>query len=672
MGPVFLCTAPSRTLRYLQTLEYLWPASWRLRFRKESRTILTMAMTGALQAGAGGSFQMWVIFALILGALGFYLRERASMELTSLGLVCVLLVFFHFFPVIGDAGELVVTPERILKGFANPALITVLALLVIGQGMVRTGVLERGAAILLGLCGKNAGLVTAMLLLLGVAIVTSAFLNNIPVVVIFIPIMQALAHRYGKSPSKLMMPLSYAAVLGGMTTLIGSSTNLLVNSALIEMSVQPFGFFSFTVPGVIMAGAGLVYVLLVAPRLLPDRTGLVDDYGDGGGKQFIAQLRVAPDSPLIGMSAPGGHFAALPKKTLRMVYRGDEAILPPFEGFSVRVNDVLVVAATRKVLSKSVSSDPEAFHPELAGEGISESVEAETDEQDGRWRFGEQMLAEVMVAPGSGLIGLTLSQIGFRYKTHCVVLGIQRRSRMYRSRITDVRLEAGDELLVQGQPEDIHHLKQFRDVVLLESSAEELPAIIHAKRATLIFLTVVSLAATGILPIVVSALVGAAAMVMVGVMNVRQAFQAVDPKVVTTIAAALALGVALQATGGAAYLAHHLVAATKGASLAVILSLFFLLVAGLSNIISTKTAAVLFTPIAVDIARQLGVSPEPFAVAVIFAANCSFASPLGYQTNLLVMGPGHYRFGDFARAGIPLIILMWLVFSLFAPSFYGL
>ena len=161
MGPVFLCTAPSRTLRYLQTLEYLWPASWRLRFRKESRTILTMAMTGALQAGAGGSFQMWVIFALILGALGFYLRERASMELTSLGLVCVLLVFFHFFPVIGDAGELVVTPERILKGFANPALITVLALLVIGQGMVRTGVLERGAAILLGLCGKNAGLVTA-------------------------------------------------------------------------------------------------------------------------------------------------------------------------------------------------------------------------------------------------------------------------------------------------------------------------------------------------------------------------------------------------------------------------------------------------------------------------------------------------------------------------------
>jgi len=625
-----------------------------------------------IYAAGTGSFQMWVIFALILGALAFYIRERASMELTSLGLVCVLLIFFHFFPVISDNGEVLVTPTRILKGFANPALITVLALLVIGQGMVRTGVLDRGAAVLLGWCGKDAGLFVALLLLLAVAMAISAFLNNIPVVVIFIPIMQALAHRYGVSASKLMMPLSYAAVLGGMTTLIGSSTNLLVNSALIEMSVRPFGFFDFTVPGLVMAAVGLVYVLVVAPRLLPDRSGLVDDYADGGGKQFIAQMRVAMDSPLIGKGAPGGHFASLPDKTLRMVYRGDEAILPPFEDFKAEAQDVLVVAATRRALTKTLSNDPEAFHPELQGDDGIEHRGLELDGDGGRWRNGEQMLAEVMVAPGSGLIGLTLSQIGFRYKTHCVVLGIQRRSRMYRSRITDIRLEAGDELLVQGQPEDIAHLKAFRDVVLLEWSAQELPAVVHAKRATLIFLTVVGLAATGILPIVVSALCGVAAMVVVGVMNVRQAFQAVDPKVVTTIAAALALGVALQATGGAAYLAANLVMITKGASPAVILSMFFLLVAGLSNIISTKTAAVLFTPIAVDIARQLGVAPEAFAVAVVFAANCSFASPLGYQTNLLVMGPGHYRFGDFARAGIPLILIMWLVYSLFAPAYYGL
>ena len=483
--------------------------------------------------------------------------------------------------------------------------------------------------------------------------------------------MQALAHRFGRSPSQLMMPLSYAAVLGGMTTLIGSSTNLLVNSALIEMSVRPFGFFDFTVPGLVLAVAGLGYVLFVAPRMLPDRSGLVDEFADGGGKQFIAQMRISQDSDLIGKSAPGGHFASLPDKTLRMVYRGDEAILPPFEDYVAEAQDVLVVAATRRVLTKSLSSDPEAFHPELTDEAGEEETEPDA-RTEGRWRVGEQMLAEIMVAPGSGLIGLTLSQIGFRYKTHCVVLGIQRRSRMYRSRITDVRLEAGDELLVQGQPEDIQRLKMHRDVVLLEWSAEELPAVIHAKRALLIILAVVGMAASGILPIVVSALCGAAAMVVVGVMNVRQAFQAVDPKVVTTIAAALALGVALQATGGAAFLAAHLVDALAGASPAIVLSLFFLLVAALSNIISTKTAAVLFTPIAVDIARQLGVAPEAFAVAVVFAANCSFASPLGYQTNLLVMGPGHYRFSDFSRAGLPLIVLLWIVYSLFAPYYYGI
>jgi di/tricarboxylate transporter len=616
-------------------------------------------------AHAGGGFQMWVIFALILVALGFYIRERASMELTSLGIVCVLLVFFHFFPVLGPDGEKTVTPTRILMGFANPALITVLALLIIGQGMVRTGVLDRGAGLLLGMTRGHGGLVPTLGLLLIAAIAVSAFLNNIPVVVIFIPFFQALAARFRRSPSKLLIPLSYAAVLGGMTTLIGSSTNLLVNSALIEMKTEPFGFFDFSIPGTVLAAAGLVYVLFVAPRLLPDRTGLSDSVAEGGGKQFIAQMTVSETSDLVGKSAPGGHFASLPEKTLRLVERGDEAILPPFEDFVAQPGDVLVVAATRKALTKTLSDDPDSLHPEL-GEDDEES------DIGGRWQEGEQILAEVMVAPASRFIGLTLSQIGFRYKTHCIVLGMERRSRMMRSRVTDIRLEAGDVLLIQGQPDDVHHLKTLRDVVLMEWSAEELPALDHAKRATLIFLGVVVSAAAGFLPIVVSALCGAAAMVVVGVLNIGQAFRAVDPKIVTTIGAALALGVALQETGGAAYLAGGLLQLFAGAAPAVLLSFFFLLVAGLSNVISTKTSAVLFTPIAVDMALALGISPVPFAVAVVFAANCSFASPLGYQTNLLVMGPGHYKFTDFARAGLPLIVVLWLVFSLFAPWYYGL
>ena len=623
-----------------------------------------MGLEGSI---TGGGFQMWAVFALILGALVFYLLERAAMELTSLGIVCVLLIFFHFYPVAGPDGINALSPGRILQGFANPALITVLALLVMGQSMVRTGVLDRGAGLILSVAG-GAGLTLALLLALVVAAAVSGFLNNIPVVVIFIPMMEALAHRYGRSVSKLMIPLSYAAVLGGMTTLIGSSTNLLVNSALIEMKVRPFEFFDFSVPGLVMAAGGLMYVIFVAPKLLPDRAGMADTMVEGEGRHFVAQITVSADSELVGKGAPGGHFASLPEKTLRLVQRGEQAILPPFEDFVARAGDVLVVAATRKALAAFLAEDPGLLHPNLE-EGRSFPGD---EGPGGRWQEGGQTLAEVMVAPASGLRGQTLPQIGFRYKTHCIVLGIQRRSRMFRQRLTDIRLESGDVLLIQGQPDDVAALKRHRDVVLLEWSAEELPTLDHAKRASAIFLTVVALAATGVVPIVVAALTGAAAMVVFGVLNVRQAFQAVDPKIVTTIAAALALGVALQETGGARYLAHGLVTALQGASPTVILSLFFLLVAGLSNIISTKTAAVLFTPIAVDLAHELGIPPEAFAVAVVFAANCSFASPLGYQTNLLVMGPGHYKFTDFARAGVPLIVLLWGVFTLFAPWYYGI
>jgi di/tricarboxylate transporter len=618
-----------------------------------------------LEVGSGMEFQMWAVFAFILVGLVFYVFERAAMEVTSLGIICALLIFFHFFPVIHD-GVPALTPGRILQGFANPALITVLALLVMGQGMVRTGVLDRGANLLLGVGGGS--LTVSLLLILVAAMAVSAFLNNIPVVVIFIPIMQALAHRYGRSASKLMIPLSYGSVLGGMTTLIGSSTNLLVNSALIEVKATPFGFFDFTIPGLVMASVGLIYVLLVAPRLLPDRSGMADSIVDGDGKHFVAQITVTAESKLVGKGAPGGHFSVLPDKTLRMVQRGEQAILPPFEDFTVRPGDILVVSATRKALGNFLAEDPGLLYPDLEED---RDVPGQVT-SGGRWLEGGQALAEVMVAPASGLAGLTLPQIGFRYKTHCIVLGLQRRSRMVRERITGIRLRAGDVLLVQGQPDDIAALKRFRDVVLLEWSAEELPVLDHAKRATLIFITVLALAASGVVPIVVAALTGAAAMVVVGVLNVRQAFQAVDPKIVTTIGAALALGVTLQETGGARYIAQGLLTTLGDAGPATILSLFFLLVAGLSNIISTKTAAVLFTPIAVDLAVAVGVEPQVFAVAVVFAANCSFASPLGYQTNLLVMGPGHYKFIDFVRAGTPLIVLMWIVFSLFAPWYYGI
>jgi di/tricarboxylate transporter len=617
---------------------------------------------GELSAVVGPSFQMWATFALILIALGFYAQERLPMEVTAFGVICVLLLFFQVFPVLDADGGNLLNPARILQGFANPALITVLALMVMGQGMVRTGLLDNAAKVVMGIGGKSMTL--SLFVILAVVMTISAFLNNIPVVVIFIPIMQALAARFGTSASRVMIPLSFVSVLGGMTTLVGSSTNLLVNSALLEMGQETFSFFDFTAPGVVLAISGLIYVMVVAPRFLPDRETLADSLLDGGGKQFIAQVTVSEGSALVGKKAQGGLFSGLPEMTVRLIQRGEEGILPPFENYETRPGDVLVVAATRKALTEALSSDPGLLSADW--HDIPDPEEGEPLNR------GERVLAEVMVAPASRMIGRTLPQIGFRYQTRCIVLGVQRRSRMIRTRMNDIRLNAGDVLLVQGRPQDIADLKVNRDIVLIEWSAEELPTLTHARRTGMIFVAVIGLASTGLIPVVVAALSGAVAMVAVGVLNLRQAFRAVDPLIVATIVSALALGTAMQVTGGASFLASGMVAALEGASSAVILSLFFLLVASASNIISTKTSAVLFTPIAVDLALQLGVNPAVFAVAVVFAANCSFASPLGYQTNILVMGPGHYKFTDYTRVGIPLIVLLWLVFSFFAPWYYGL
>ena len=621
----------------------------------------------------GSNFQMWLTYIIIILALIAYMIEEIPVELTSLMTLGVIMVIFHFFPVFNDAGTNLLSPHSLLLGFANTGLITVLALLVVGQGMVRTGVLERGAQALLKVGGKNAWVTILVTLIVGMLI--SSMLNNIPVVVIFIPIMQALAARINKSASKVMMPLSAAAVLGGMITLIGSGTNLLVNSALIQLGEVPFGFFDFTIPGLILASSGLIYVVFVMPRLLPDRIG-EEGENKHSGKHFIAQLTVAPGAKLVGKRSMGGFFKDLPDMTVRMIQNQGATILPPFEDHRIQPGDILVVAATRKIITETLTQNRgllEPHHPELiqksfaSMEGADEiKVEDEVEE-----KTQDRMLVEVMLPPTSQLSGQTLQGTTFAQKTACKVIGIQRRSRMIRARMDDIRLQSGDVLLVQGHPSDIHSLRLNRDVILLEWSKEELPAVHHARRALSIFLSVVLLAGTGILPTVTCALLGATAMVAIGALSVRQAVRAVDSKIVTMVGAALALGTAMQATGAANYLAEGVVSMLDGAGPRTVLSVLFLLIAILTNILSTQTCAVLFTPIAISMANELGVDPRAFAVAVVFAANCAFATPIGYQTNLLVMAPGRYVFKDFIIAGTPLVFIIWAVFSLFIPPFYG-
>jgi len=352
--------------------------------------------------------------------------------------------------------------------------------------------------------------------------------------------------------------------------------------------------------------------------------------------------------------------------TVLLVERGNDIHRPPFEDIALAPGDVVVVAATRKALTEAVSRGP--------GLRIRTTAPIEDEDQnagDAAWRGGG-LVAEVMVTPGSRMINLPIEQVAFPASSRTAVIGIQRRARMTRAHINAVRIEAGDVLLVHGKPSDVRNLRSNRDVVLMEWSAAELPSYHHARRATIIFALVVGLAAAEILPITVTALGGAALMILSGCLNVRQASRAIDRQILMIGGAALALNAALTATGGGAFIAHSFLAGLDGAGAAIVMSAFFLLVAMLTNVLSNNACAVLFTPIGINIAYGLGVDPHIFIVTVILAANCSFASPIGYVTNLLVMAPGRYRFSDFARVGTPLIILLWIGYSLFAPWYYGL
>jgi di/tricarboxylate transporter len=357
-------------------------------------------------------------------------------------------------------------------------------------------------------------------------------------------------------------------------------------------------------------------------------------------------------------------FSENSKIRILMVQRDERSYMPPMKDFVLKSGDVLVVNTTRKALLAAAEDDPSALHPVRDDAGEEEAA--------GRWNVGNQMLTEAMMTPTSGLLGLTLEEIHFHDAYHCVVLDIERNSQVLRQRLTKIPLESGDVLLIQGQRDDVMALRGNHDILLMEWSAKNLPATHHAKSAGVIFFLAVGLAATGILPIAISALVGAVGMVITGVVNVREAVRALDPQLVFLIASALALGTALKVTGGADFLANSLLLILGNSPTPVVLSAFFLLVDVLSNVLSTKATAVLFTPIAVGIAQAVGAPLEPFAVAVVFAANYAFASPIGYQSNLLVMRPGHYKFADFVRVGTPMFILLWIAFSLFAPWWYGL
>jgi len=592
---------------------------------------------------------MWLTFGVIALSMLFYATEWASIEVVSLGALSALLVIGATNPQVG------VAYEALLSGFSNPALITILALLVVGQGLIQTEAMAGLAERLGDMWPKSPTRV--VLLALVIAGIASAVVNNTPVVVVFMPVLATVIARRKLPASRYMMSLSYVTILGGMTTVLGSSTNLLAAGVAEQYGITSVTFFSFAVPGLAMALVGTLYVLFVMPRIVPDNATELTG-AKNRNTQFITEIRLTYGHPLIGDHTVAGMFPKITTMTVRAVKRGRHTFLPPFDDITLQSGDTLIIAATREVLTEALRSW-RAFDD--AG-----SISSGNQEED-----SGIVLCEALVPPGSRLVNNGVDQAGFMAQHDVLILGVERRSRMPREQLSEIRLEAGDVLLIAAQPRALEQLRGLRDLIVYEWSASEVRPHGLALRAQLIFLLTVASIASGFWATVVPAVIGAFGMIALGCLNIRQAARAIDRKIIMLVGSSIAMAVMMDATGGAQFIASNAISLIGDSSPGALMGGLFLLVAIFTSFLSNNATAVLFTPIAIATAESIGIDPLPLIVAVILGANASFASPIGYQTNLLVMGAGHYRFRDFVVVGTPLVILVWIVFCFVGPWYYG-
>jgi di/tricarboxylate transporter len=605
------------------------------------------------------TFHTWFVLAFIAVVVISYAYEKISIEMTSIFAISILMVFFHIFPLYDQAGKIILNPETILIGFANPALIAIIALLIIGQAIIASNALNVVPHLITKI-SRNSAFFSMILALLFVMII-SAFMNNTPVVVIFIPILAEIARKLNISPSKVMIPLSYAAILGGMTTLIGSSTNLLVSGAMVDLGLKAIGFFDFVKPGAILASVGAFYILFILPRILPERVSVKEDVEDD--RQFVSQVNISKASGFMGKQIKEGRLPKFNDITIRVIQRDNQTFLPPFQDhMEMMEGDVIAVSGTKKAIADLVSKKPKIFVKNMHMEEES-NKDLQIDMQDAN-------LAEIVISPASRMIGRTIKDAGFYSSYNCPVLAIQRKGSLVKTKITQLRLVAGDVLLVIGDTSKFIDLRNSKDVILTKWSTEEIGSFKKAIKTLAVFLAVILSSAFNILPIAIAAFVGAGFLIFLNCITLRQATRSIDIKITLMIVTSLALGLAMQETGAASMLAETIVKILAGRSAIIIILIMFIFTALMTNILSNSATAILFTPIAVNTAIQLGVDVRIFLYAVIFACNCSFITPIGYQTNLLVMSPGKYKFSDFVKGGAPLAILMCITYILYVKYEY--
>ena len=593
---------------------------------------------------------MTLEIAIVLGVITLmfilFVGELFPLDVTALSILAVVLVLGY------------ISPEEAISGFANPAVIIIALLFVLSHALQKSGILEY-MVIRLNKLTERSRFLGLFVFLISVAL-ASAFVNNTAIVAIFIPLTIRLAQKYNLSPSKLLMPLSYIAIIGGTLTLVGTSTNLLVNSIYVNTipSSPPLGMFEFAKFGLVMLVIGVAYLLIAVPFLIPSRTvtsSLTKSYHMGG---YLTELKVSEESPLVGRTCKERAVNKNYDITVLDILRDGKLISKNIRDTIIYPEDILFVRGSlenflrmKEVEKVTMLTDEKLTQDELIHD--------------------DNTLVECLITNRTDLVGKSLMEINFRRRFGSFILAIRREGEILRKKIAHVVLQAFDTLLIYGPIEKIKELSDSGDFIVLGEIEATLQKHKYWWVSVAVIFGAVILAALGIVPILKGALIGAIFLLVIRVITANEAYQSINWQVIVLIAALIPLGIVIQKSGTAFWIGTVLndIANAFNPLIrpTIMLSLIYLVTIILTETTSNAATAIIMTPIAISAAQQMGLDPRTFVFAVCFAASASFITPIGYQTNLMVYSPGGYKFTDYVRVGLPLAIVLWCMATWLIP-----